>query len=62
MPSIQNLCKTHRKSVRPIRFVRVDIYVKLPPDSDKMAAMGKDLLNLNESIANIASSLGYSNV
>ena len=54
--------QTHLKSVRPIKFVRVHIYVKLPPDSDKMAAMVKDLLNLNESIANVASSLGYSNV
>ena len=67
MPSIQNLCKTHLKSVRPIRFVRVYVDVELPPDinkmqPDKMAAMRKDLLNLDEIIANVASSLGYSNV
>ena len=52
----------HRKTVRPIGFVRVHIYVKFPPDSDKMAAMGKDLLSLNEIIVNISYSLGYSNV
>jgi len=48
--------------VRPIKFVHVHIYVKLPSDIDKMAAMGEDLLKLNESIANVASLLGYSNV
>ena len=52
--------QTHLKSVRPIKFGHIHVYVKLPPDSDKMAAMGKDLLNLNKSIVNVASSLGYS--
>ena len=54
--------QTHLKSVRPIKFVRVYVYVELPQNIDKMAAMRNDLPNLDETIANVASSLGYSNV
>ena len=45
----------------PIKFVRVYVYIELPQNIDKMAAMRNDL-NLDETIANVASSLGYSNV
>ena len=48
--------------MRPIKFVRVYVYVELPQNIDKMAAMRNDLPNLDETIANVASSLGYSNV
>ena len=54
--------QTHLKSVRPIKFVHVYIYVELPQNIDEMAAMRNDLPNLDETIANVASSLGYSNV
>ena len=54
--------QTHLKSVRPIKFVHVYVYVEVPQNIYKMAAMCTDLSNLDETIANVASSLAYSNV
>ena len=54
--------QTHLKLVRPIKFIRIYVYVELPQNIDKMAAMRNDLPNLDGTIANVASSLGYSNM
>ena len=48
--------------MRPIKFVRVYVYVELPQNIYKMASMSNDLPNLDETIANVAFSLSYSNV
>ena len=54
--------QTHLKSVRPIKFVRVYVYVELPQNIYKMASMHNDLPNLDETIANVAFLLSNSNV